>query len=289
MTEKRGIKHIVIQVIIQVVFTLVITYFAAQIVVPNTAVFVSTSISYNDKFVTTITINNYSNHEPIVNLDIYLNTTVDAENIISNVGYSYNYDNKYLRLNYIAPNQSESLTIQTKDAITSASISIAYSSKMLVRVLSTEQRMADYIITAILSFFGVSIVIYTVFAIFFNMYSKKQKNEIQALKEESATSKKQIKKANDRLKKNGERLKSLHHLYIARISAQSKELGFWKDTIRKLLYSAKDGKVNNDAIFDLVTRNLKTYQANSKLNVDEDDIEYLVAKKIHDEKLFKKE
>ena len=48
-------------------------------------------------------------------------------------------------------------------------------------------------------------------------------------------------------------------LLIARIQDYRKELDFWKDTIRKIIYNQRGAKQDVNDLFDIVTKNLKTY------------------------------
>lgn len=46
---------------------------------------------------------------------------------------------------------------------------------------------------------------------------------------------------------------------ISRLTDYSKELSFWRDTIRKLLYENKGNENQGDVIIKTVCKNLKTY------------------------------
>ena len=60
-------------------------------------------------------------------------------------------------------------------------------------------------------------------------------------------------------------------LLLARLSDYSKELTFWRDTIRKILYSmSKTGKKAAEEVIKEVTATLKTH---STLSESEDDFE----------------
>jgi len=60
----------------------------------------------------------------------------------------------------------------------------------------------------------------------------------------------------DQIKNESQRLKLL---LVSRLSDYHKELSFWRDTIRKILYGAGKSKSNAEAIINEVTRTLKTF------------------------------
>lgn len=61
----------------------------------------------------------------------------------------------------------------------------------------------------------------------------------------------------DRIK-NNYRKKSI--LYSAKLRDYSKEVDFWRDTIRKILYQFSNGKIDSEALVKSITSTLKTYK-----------------------------
>lgn len=49
-------------------------------------------------------------------------------------------------------------------------------------------------------------------------------------------------------------------LYLARLGDYSKELNFWRDTIRKITYNSTNKNNGTESIIDIVTKSLKTYR-----------------------------
>lgn len=97
------------------------------------------------------------------------------------------------------------------------------------------------------------------------------KGSIDVLKENSEKIEQErnitIEKSQDELNKVKERIDDLNKsntkrqlLLQSRIKDYSKELNFWKDTVRKLLYESKDKKINAELILNTVTNELKTFQ-----------------------------
>jgi hypothetical protein len=66
--------------------------------------------------------------------------------------------------------------------------------------------------------------------------------------------------------------KRMQILLIAKLKDYSKELNFWRNTIRKILYHTADNNKTADKIFELVTNELKTYRIRSDISQDIDAI-----------------
>ena len=63
--------------------------------------------------------------------------------------------------------------------------------------------------------------------------------------------------------------------YLIRIKDLRCELDFWRDTLRKLLYSSKKDKLTTDKIINEITKSLKTFSVNEKNQENIDEIIYL--------------
>lgn len=59
-------------------------------------------------------------------------------------------------------------------------------------------------------------------------------------------------------------------LQLARLRDYSKELDFWRDTIRKITYKSTNGNINSESIINTITTTLKTYQTKKS---DEENFE----------------
>lgn len=70
---------------------------------------------------------------------------------------------------------------------------------------------------------------------------------------------------------------------LARMKDYKKELDFWKDTIRKILYKENYSLKECDSIFTYVTENLKTYGTLEEKNIEYDDI--IILKNLLGEKI----
>lgn len=64
-------------------------------------------------------------------------------------------------------------------------------------------------------------------------------------------------------------------LLQSKLSDYRKELNFWKDTIRKILYKQYGDNSKTEKIFEVVTKSLQTYQTNEKNDYDLDTLTIL--------------
>lgn len=55
-------------------------------------------------------------------------------------------------------------------------------------------------------------------------------------------------------------------LYKSKLSDFRKELDFWKDTVRRVIYKAGENKIDSQELFNIVTTNLQTYQTKTNAN-----------------------
>jgi hypothetical protein len=74
------------------------------------------------------------------------------------------------------------------------------------------------------------------------------------------------------LNKNSKKYKLL---LLSRLRDYSKELSFWKDTIRKIMYKTSDKKDMSKELFDIITKNLKTFSTKNDNEVDYKMVEVL--------------
>ncbi|WP_238906648.1 hypothetical protein [Clostridium sp. YIM B02506] len=109
-----------------------------------------------------------------------------------------------------------------------------------------------------------------------------QSKQINDLKENVKRQSENIDKVDDRYEKIVEKYnkyeadsKKKQIILLSRLNEYKKELSFWRDTIRKILYRNGVNKENTEDIIDSITTNLKTYQTNSKNEIDFDTVNHL--------------
>lgn len=71
--------------------------------------------------------------------------------------------------------------------------------------------------------------------------------------------------ARRRLEESTNSVSRIKVLMLARISEYSRELQFWRDTIRKILYLQNQDRRSREAFLDEVSANLKTYQTRDSI------------------------
>lgn len=82
-------------------------------------------------------------------------------------------------------------------------------------------------------------------------------------------------KLGEELEEYKQYVKKREILLLARIRDYSKELNYWRDTIRSILYKSKNNNINVDVVFDMVTKNLKTYQVKENKEPDFETLKVL--------------
>lgn len=96
-------------------------------------------------------------------------------------------------------------------------------------------------------------------------------DEVIKIKDESAQERKElVESAKNSLKRTNKYL-------ISKMSDLNKELRFWRDTVRKLMYESRNERINSELIIKTVTNVLKTYKTNRGESDIIDEIESIVS------------
>ncbi len=109
-------------------------------------------------------------------------------------------------------------------------------------------------------------------------YRSKEKSDekfnerMEVTKQKLDYSEKELNRISDDIDKHKNDNVKMRLLLLSKLHDYRKELNFWRNTIRKVLYQNKYDKKQADDLVNLVTSTLKTYQTNSK---DEHDFEHL--------------
>lgn len=90
-----------------------------------------------------------------------------------------------------------------------------------------------------------------------NQEFKAQKAEVCSIQEKHDES---IKDYEQRLLQLKREFKDMRLYNLTNITQLRKELSFWRDTIRKILYNNKTGLQSTDKVIEAVTSTLKTYE-----------------------------
>lgn len=126
-------------------------------------------------------------------------------------------------------------------------------------------------------------IIYTVLFFSFDLIqsnrTKKLTQDLEEIKDDSKAEGEHLRKITEALKEDLYEAKysssRARILLQARLSDYAKELGFWRDTIRKVMYNSTGKTISSDSLIEAVTENLKTYGAKSGKEIDFSTIEAL--------------
>ena len=271
--RKRTWKDIIFKVFVQVLFTALVTILIATVSISDISIYIATGIQDDRGYTTVITINNYSKHKPIENLDLCFNTILYSDSVFANIDYEYNMDSNYLRLKYIPPQQSVSISVLTYEELSSSNLSIANNKIANGFFLKSQNRIPDLVLYAYGGYIFISAVMYLALAYLSNKGTNKILDKLQEEEKKSDNN-------SERIKVLKEDFKHIKYLLYRRIADLSKELDFWKNTIRKIIYKTQTDETGKQSIFDIVTSNLKTYHVNEEIKLDALTIDGIVDDKI---------
>ncbi|KAB8142963.1 hypothetical protein F8S13_12020 [Chloroflexia bacterium SDU3-3] len=113
-----------------------------------------------------------------------------------------------------------------------------------------------------------------------NSQIKKTRSEIQKELEKSKEESRSLIQKIDDLNKDSKQYMNdfikMKLLLLAKISDYTKELDFWKDTIRCIMYESSKENISSDMIIRTVNKTLKTYLTNeSKTNISFDEMKII--------------
>ena len=104
-------------------------------------------------------------------------------------------------------------------------------------------------------------------------------NNIREVEEKSEKASAEVEKLSSKMDDQKEQstkaINELRLYYFARISDLQKELSFWRDTVRKMLYNSQHEFQTADKVIDTVTSTLKTYTTRKRSDENMDELLYL--------------
>lgn len=139
----------------------------------------------------------------------------------------------------------------------------------IIYLNETINEKAEYIKRIIFTLLSTSII-YGLINLFFTL---NQDKKITIVKENISSLEKQLVLLKEDSKEYKSKYRTEMLVLKKRIKEYDKELNFWKNTIRKLVYNSKNSKQENEQIVDLVTKELRTYQTRCSDHVCLDNIE----------------
>lgn len=285
-------KNIIFEAIVTALFSVLVSTLIFTVTEIFTSekigVFISDSNKVNDEYITIINIKNYQDSNNIEKLELYVEGTVIE--VFSELQFK-NYGNKVIIEN-IYPNYNSSIILFTNEKIDNSKLNIYCSSKSNIEWINENRNIIDNIKDNVIIYF-ITVFIMTLAS---NLYMKNMYNKSEKLKdEEIKLINKEMRFNDERIIKNEEKIikienqakeyekekRTMRRYLISIINDYSKELSFWKDTIRKAFCKNKKDLKNMDDFFEFVTMNLKTYKTLKKC--DYSNIDFILSEKEIDE------
>lgn len=288
--EKSSILSIIVNAFFTALISIIVSGLVQWVTLEKAVVVVSPSSDFNGRYLTVLSVRNLED-KTLSNFSLYFNTNFDVLKIQSSDGFKH--QQKYVKLESIPPKAKYSVMVWTeqpilKDQIIAESdykIRIDYSNDSSPFLI---QLLWNTLPFAIVTFFATLIQILVgskeiqTMKKECNRISKEieeRKRELEAQKSEQNS----IQEKYNEIKKDDERkllelkreLKEMRFYFLTNITQLRKELSFWHDTIRKILYNNKTGFQSADKVIEMVTSTLKTYATRKDCDKNMDELLYL--------------
>lgn len=282
---KIAIESIVTAVVSSFV-ALMLQYFSMESVIVS----ISPSAEINGQYLTIVSVHNLKK-ETLSDLSLYFEPNFDILKIESKDPFKL--QQQYVELDSLAPKAKYSVVVWTEKAIEKDYV-IAESKYKIQLDYANED--SPYMIRTLwlLIPFGILTALSTGIRIWMNwkQYNKQFQatqnlyNQTKKELERAENDRQMIKAELDKLKMTSDRASSrlenkfndirrrnqeLKSYYLMHIYQLRKELTFWRDTVRKLLYNSQNKFQTADKVIETVTATLKTYttQEHNDKNIDE--------------------
>lgn len=270
-------------VITEVVIALITSFFMLIISSINrddVNVFVMDSVSVDGQYYTTVSVEDMKKN---VLEDITLQLNRENEIIsLFGEGETIRLDDAKIIIDYLYPDEKISFVIISEKAINRNEM-FWVENKREINITYNKSKQEIFLTNFIVVIFV--IVIFSIMNIINHIsLDKKRKKTVFEMKIKSDELEKEFEELNiinkdlsersEELTRRNKKLnKKLNDLekkfdkytikqkiyYLNRINDYKKEIGFWRNTVRKLLYNSKESKSNVDKVIEVITRELKTY------------------------------
>lgn len=292
--EKPNFLHIAIKAFITTITSLAITICVQWISMENVVITVSPSLKLDEKYLTVISVQNLKK-KTLSGISLYFDTDFDVLEIKSENNFEHN--KQYVELESISPKAKYSVIIWTKQSISKGQIIVESDYKTRLDYSKDTspfllQMIWIFIIFGLITFAGTGFHIWLDWkqrikesqkilekCNELNEENEKNRAELQAQKEKMETMQKIAEQSSIEYERRQESakkdLRELRSYFITQNSQLRKELSFWRDTIRKLLYASKNEFQTADKIIDIVTSTLRTYTTREGSDENMDELLYL--------------
>lgn len=282
----NNIVKIIGNAILVTIIPVIVTAFFSYITMNNGNIGFSNEVIIGNSTYDIIVIENYSDKR-LDNLKINIDKNININNIITSSPLSIAINNKIIhnsKINQIVINDIPyGLITQIFIPKSTNDSYIEFVNHKELKLEISTPKFARNPIKEALFIIILMIIIYSIVFFIFN-YIENNRNKI--IKEELTKSKKQLvdmaekiteqqnillnehKQANKQANKIKKEFTKNKLIFLARLTDCTKELTFWRDTIRKIMYDANKKNVDSEMIIDTVTKSLKTYSTKNEKDID---------------------
>lgn len=289
--EKPSLLKNIINAFLTALSGAIVTIFLQWIAMESAIVTISPSAEMNGQYITIISVNNLKK-ETLSNLSLYFGPDLDIFEIESSDPFEL--QEKYIEVDSIAPKAKYSVILRTDKAIEKDQIIAESEYKIQLNYPNEDSPLMLQLLQHSALYGGIMFLIMLIEVLLkwkqnvehfkktmdlcneAKEQVKSQEELVQKTQEEvdelKAESDRVINETKSQLLKENQELKSY---YTIRIAQLSKELTFWRDTIRKLLYDSRKEFQTADKVIETVTATLKTYTTREHNDEKMDEMLYL--------------
>lgn len=276
MKEERKVHwlQIIIAAFVGALFTALFGVLISWVMQSTLSITLATPLKVAESYITSIDIKNFS--KKIKNTDLCVSSVIQITEVESSVSYTFDKQNGIITIDKIHPMSSVSLIVKSNSPIEKTNFKVSSDSRTTISYLSEQKSITQTVVLfAVIQF----IVSFLYILISISRDEKKRNDQYAVQARETEELKKQVLEVRQSAEINNKRLRWIQAYYNVRFSDYAKELDFWKDTIRRMMYSFGTTKQDGERLLDMVTTSLKTYTTNEK-KVRFAELEYIAQRMV---------
>lgn len=280
---KPNLLHAVISALVTTIISSAVSIVLQWLSLESVVITVSPSSELEGKYLTIVSVQNLQK-ETLSELSLYFDTNFDILEITSEDQFEQH--EQYIELESIAPKAKYSVVVWTEYPILNNQIISESNYKTRLEYSNDSSpvllQMLWFIIPfGLITFVGTGLQIWIDWK---HRIKESQKilKECDKLKKENEKGRAELQAQKDDLTQAkaeyqniNRKIKEMQSYSITYISQLRKELSFWRDTVRKLLYNRENEFQTADKVINTVTSTLKTYTTRKHSDEDMDQLLYL--------------
>lgn len=292
--EKPNLLHIAITAFITTIISLVVSVGIQWLTLESVVITISPSSRLDGKYLTVVSVQNLEK-ATLSNLSLYFDTDFDVMD--SESSNEFQQQQQYVELERISPKAKYSVMVWTEQPISKGQIIVESDYKTRLDYTNDSSpfliQMLRFIIPfAIITFLATSTQIWVDWkhrskdsqkilercnklqqeAERIGAEEQSQRAELESIKKDADKSAKEYNQQISKLKQDS---KEMRLYLLTHISQLHKELSFWHDTVRKMLYNSQNEFQTADKVIEAVTSTLKTYTTRKRSEEKMDELLYL--------------